>query len=227
MMVVLALLVPALPEAQAQSAEGSATRIARPPPPRDSQSCRRQCNAGLTPRQQLPREAQACLVRCEAALGYLQRQNSTGTAEASGRGRATTAAASGSAATLGAAGAVPAGAGGRTLVAYAGAPPGRGFAIGDAADRLVAHRAAETGCFSANGAACRPLTETRDRCLAIVQGVRATGLAITPDPRTYSVHIYTHGSGPTQRAAEFAALSDCATRMLTEISCRVVAQRCG
>jgi len=213
-----AVAQPATGQAQATQAASGAPA---PAGPRESRACRRECNAGTTPREALPREAQACLVRCAATARYLQRQARTGTAEATGRG-----AAAGTAA--GAAGASSAAAGGRTLVAYAGLPPSVGFAIASGTERTMAHQSAERACASRNqNRPCRLLSETRDRCIAVAQGVRAVGVAVTADPRTYTVHLYTSGAGQDQRAAEFAALSDCATRTSEALSCRVVSQSCG
>lgn len=95
-------------------------------------------------------------------------------------------------------------------------------------ERMAAHRGAETECFRRNNNnPCRLLTETQDRCLSLAHGVRANGLVITADPRTYTVHHYGSGSGPDETTAQFAALRDCAGRMAMGVTCRVAQTRCG
>lgn len=217
--------------------------------PSDSLACRRQCQATSPDRAMNPPAVQACLLRCTAGESHLSRQHQRGTAEATGRG--TTAAPTPPLAAgvpsnwppRGAPAAVtpPLSAGvpsimpqraasgaGRSLVAYASPPPGRSLAISMPVERMAAHRGAETECFRRNNNnPCRLLFETQDRCLAVAHGVRANGLVITADPRTYTVHHYGTGSGGDETSAEFAALRDCSGRLAPGVSCRIAASRCG
>lgn len=100
----------------------------------------------------------------------------------------------------------------------------RGIAISMPVERMVAHRGAEMECYRlSNGAPCRPVTETRDRCLAVATGVRANGMVITADPRTCTVSH--DGSGADRPAAEGRAMRDCAMRPSPGMTCRIAAVR--
>jgi hypothetical protein len=209
------------------AAQASASR------PVDSTACRRECNATAPDRSQNPTHVHACLIRCGAAERYMMRQHQAGTPEATGRGATSRP----PAATNLAAG-VPsiwpprtaadsASQAGRALVAYAGTPPARGVAISMPVERMAAHRGAETECFRLNNNnACRLLAETRERCLAIAEAIRANGLVITRDPRTYTVTHYGSGAGQDRGTAETAAMRDCALRPLPGTQCRILGTRC-
>jgi hypothetical protein len=198
--------------------------------PVDSMSCRRQCDARMPERAMNPQPVQACLVRCAAGERHLSRQNQRGTPEATGRG-STGGMAAGAGLAAGVPSAMPqrsAAAGGRSIVAYAAPPPARGLAVSMPQERMAAHRGAETECFRRNNNnPCRLLAETADRCLAIAYGIRANGLVITSDPRTFTIHHYGTGSGADETAAEFAALRDCSGRLAAGVSCRIATSRCG
>jgi hypothetical protein len=221
----LATLLPVVlagaPAALAQAGPGKAV---------DSLACRRQCGAVSSDRAQNPPDIQACLIRCGAGQRHLSRQNQRGTPEASGRGEA-----AGTGLVAGvpsiwpprASGPDASTAAGRALVAYAATPPARGFAISMPIERMAAHRGAETECYRVNNnAPCRLLTETRERCLAVSVGVRANGLTITSDPRTYTVTRFATGAGSDRGAAEAVALRDCGMRPLPGTQCRIAAVRC-
>jgi hypothetical protein len=229
----LAVLLGALLGGEA-AAQASASR------PVDSTACRRECNATAPDRSQNPTHIQACLIRCGAAERYMTRQHQAGTPEATGRGstsRPQTQPQAQAQANL-AAGVPsiwpprgstpdPVAQPGRALVAYAGTPPSRGIAISMPVERMAAHRGAETECFRLNNNnTCRLLAETGERCLAVTEAIRANGLVITRDPRTYTVTHYGSGAGPSQAAAEAAAIRDCATRPMPGTQCRVLATRC-
>ena len=188
----------------------------------DSPACRRSCGAALPERALNPTSVQACLIRCTAAERHLARQGQRGTPEATGRGA--TPASPGSAAA-----AAPTGsAARRVLVAYAATLPARGLAISTPGERMTAHRIAEATCRRQSGSApCRPLVETADRCLAVAQGVRATAVVITADPRSFIVSHYGTGTGAEAAAAEAAALRDCAGRLGPGLTCRLAATSCG
>jgi hypothetical protein len=192
---------------------------------RISQACRQSCTIQNPGQDPTSRPWQACVLRCAAGERHLQQQHRTGTAEATGRGRTAASSTMGSTEGVGMA---TTGTGARTIAAYAATAPGRGVALSEPmADRLAAHRAAEQACFGRNGTApCRSLGETRDRCAAIVMGVRAVGVMITSDPNTYSVQYYAFGSGPDPRTAEGTAMSECAMRSRPDLSCRVALARC-
>lgn len=223
-------------------ASGAGGALGQGAKPSDSLACRRQCNALSPDRAMNPQPVQACLIRCAAGERHLSRQHQRGTPEATGRGA--TARSTPDAAARGAALAAgvpqiwpPRGApgsqqaspqAGRSLVAYAAPPPGRGFAISMPVERMAAHRGAETECFRRNNNnPCRLLVETQDRCLALAYGVRANGLVITADPRTFTVHHYGTGSGADSSMAEAAAMRDCSGRTAPGVSCRIAASRCS
>ncbi len=206
--------------------------------PVDSMSCRRQCDARMPDRAMNPQPVQACLVRCAAGERHLSRQNQRGTPEATGRGSTGPGAAgvmAGAAAGAGLAAGVPSvmpqratAAPGRSIVAYAAAPPARGLAVSMPQERMAAHRGAETECFRRNNNnPCRLLAETADRCLAVAYGIRANGLVITSDPRTFTISHYGTGAGADETSAEFAALRDCSGRLAAGVSCRIATSRCG
>ncbi|SFK21268.1 protein of unknown function [Falsiroseomonas stagni DSM 19981] len=206
--------------------------------PVDSMSCRRQCDARMPDRAMNPQPVQACLVRCAAGERHLSRQNQRGTPEATGRGSTGPGAAgvmAGAAAGAGLAVGVPnampqrtAPAASRSIVAYAAPLPGRGLSVSMPQERMAAHRGAETECFRRNNNnPCRLLAETADRCLAVAFGIRANGLVITSDPRTFTIHHYGTGSGQDETSAEFAALRDCSGRLAAGVSCRIATSRCG
>ncbi|NGM22456.1 DUF4189 domain-containing protein [Roseomonas stagni] len=203
--------------------------------PVDSMSCRRQCDARMPERAMNPQPVQACLVRCAAGERHLSRQNQRGTPEATGRGSSAPSTSGAMAsARPGVAAGVPnampqrSAAAGRSIVAYAAPLPGRGLSISMPQERMAAHRGAETECFRRNNNnPCRLLAETADRCLAIAYGIRATGLVITSDPRTFTIHHYGTGSGADETSAEFAALRDCSGRLAAGVSCRIATSRCG
>jgi hypothetical protein len=206
--------------------------------PVDSMSCRRQCDARMPERAMNPQPVQACLVRCAAGERHLSRQNQRGTPEATGRGSTgpgaagvMAGAAAGAGLALGVPSAMPqraAAATGRSIVAYAAPLPGRGLSVSMPLERMAAHRGAETECFRRNNNnPCRLLAETADRCLAVAYGIRANGLVITSDPRTFTIHHYGTGSGQDETAAEFAALRDCSGRLAAGVSCRIATSRCG
>ncbi len=223
-LVALLALVPLI--AAAQNRPGQAA---------DSQACRQQCGATMPVRAANPPQVQACLLRCNAAERYMSRQHRTGTPEATGRGGAPA-----PAPVPGTAGpidgvpsiwpprpaegpAMP----GRALVAYAGPPPSRGLAISMPVERMAAHRGAEQECFRLNGNnPCRLLLETQERCLAVSMAVRANGIVITSDPRTYTITHYGSGSGPSRQVAENQAIRDCGQRPLPSTNCRIAAVRC-
>ncbi len=214
--------------------------------PVDSMSCRRQCDARMPDRAMNPQPVQACLVRCAAGERHLSRQNQRGTPEATGRGttggapgsstapgsaRVAAGAAAGAGLAAGVPSAMPqraAAATGRSIVAYAAPLPGRGLSVSMPQERMAAHRGAETECFRRNNNnPCRLLAETADRCLAVAFGIRANGLVITSDPRTFTIHHYGTGSGQDETSAEFAALRDCSGRLAAGVSCRIATSRCG
>lgn len=210
--------------------------------PVDSMSCRRQCDARMPDRAMNPQPVQACLVRCAAGERHLSRQNQRGTPEATGRGttgggtvpgsgRVAAGAAAGAGLAVGVPNAMPqraAAASGRSIVAYAAPLPGRGLSVSMPQERMAAHRGAETECFRRNNNnPCRLLAETADRCLAVAFGIRANGLVITSDPRTFTIHHYGTGSGQDETSAEFAALRDCSGRLAAGVSCRIATSRCG
>lgn len=210
--------------------------------PVDSMSCRRQCDARMPDRAMNPQPVQACLVRCAAGERHLSRQNQRGTPEATGRGttgggtvpgsaRVAAGAAAGAGLAVGVPNAMPqrtASAASRSIVAYAAPLPGRGLSVSMPQERMAAHRGAETECFRRNNNnPCRLLAETADRCLAVAFGIRANGLVITSDPRTFTIHHYGTGSGQDETSAEFAALRDCSGRLAAGVSCRIATSRCG
>ncbi len=206
------------------------------PKPADSLACRRQCGATFPDRTHNPQSVQICLIRCAAGESHLSRQHQRGTPEATGRGAAPAPAPRPAPPGTPAIAGVPSGwpprpgsaPAGRSLVAYVSPPPGRGFSISMPVERMAAHRGAETDCFRRNNNnPCRLLTETQERCLALAYGVRANGLVITADPRTFTVHHYGSGSGPNETTAQFAALRDCSGRMALGVSCRIAQTRCG
>ncbi|MFC7473065.1 DUF4189 domain-containing protein [Dankookia sp. GCM10030260] len=128
------------------------------------------------------------------------------------------------AAAAGGAVAVPAGR--RWGAAYLAPSPATEFGLTvGLADRVAAHAQAQSAC-GARGAACRPALEFADRCGAVAQARRTLGLFRTADPRTYSVSYAAAGAGPTQEAAETAALGECRARERTT-SCEIVASACG
>jgi hypothetical protein len=179
----------------------------------DSQACRRSCEATSPERARNPLPVQACLIRCTAGERHQALQGQRGTPEATGRGVPP---ATGSATTT------------RVLVAYAATLPARGLAVSARGERLAAHRGAQADCQLQSGnAPCRVLAETAERCLSVAQGVRATGVVITADPRSFSVSHYGTGSGADATTADAAALRDCAGRLAPGLTCRLAAGRCG
>jgi hypothetical protein len=183
-----------------------------------SLSCRRQCATQVPGGTAGERAMQVCLLRCAAGERHLLQQRRPGTPEATGRGaapgvpdlpRRT----------------VPAG---RSLVVYAGTLPQVALTISRPVERAAAHRGAEQECFRSNGnRPCRLLLETEERCIAVAQAVRAVGLVVTRDPRTYTVVHYGAGSGATLAAAREAAARDCGGRLAPDTHCRIAAARCG
>lgn len=182
-----------------------------------SQSCRRQCATQVT--TNAPRDMQVCLVRCAAGERHMTQQRRAGTPEATGRGtlRSTTAGQSHAP--------MPRT---RAIVAYVGSLPSTGLALSRMTDRQAAHRGAEVECYRNNNSRpCQLLAETQDRCMAVARGVRALGLVITNDPRTYSVQHYGVGAGATLQAAQHNALRDCQGRQVAGTHCRLASSRCG
>lgn len=208
---------------------GTAAAQAQPTP--DSLACRRQCGATSPDRAQNPRPVQVCLIRCSGNERFLAQQRRRGTPESSaGLGLAPNNQGSNLAAGVPQVWRpAPGAARSRTIVAYVGAPPSRGLGLSEPlGDRVAAHRGAETSCHMSNGNnPCRLLAETQEACLAVAQGVRAVGLAITADPDTYVVHHWAQGSGPDAGAAERAAMSDCGSRRAPGVRCRIVMRKCG
>ncbi len=222
---------------------------AQPGKPADSLSCRRQCDAPYPDRIQNSQAVQACLVRCAAGERHLSRQHQRGTAEATGRGSTapqpntplsagvpsiwpprpgmgSSAGPAASAPVMPAAG-VGRIAAGRSIVAYVAPPPGRAFSLSNPVERMAAHRGAETDCFRRNNNnPCRLLAETQDRCLSVAYGIRANGLVITSDPRTFTIMHYGTGTGADTASADAQAMRDCSGRISTGVQCRIAANRC-
>ncbi len=178
-----------------------------------SRSCQQQCLSQPLARS-TPRNMQVCLVRCTAGEAHVERQRRGGAAAASGLGIASRN--------------TPIGRQRPSLVIYTGALPQSGIAISHPAARGVAHRAAETNCFSRNGGRpCSLLIETEQRCVAVARSIRARGLVITRDPATFAVLHYGAGGGNTQAAAREVAMQDCTSRLLPGDACRPMVARCG
>jgi hypothetical protein len=206
-------VVPGL--AVAQTTPVAASRVH----PQAEQYCRADCLAAAAERPGQSREgaAQQCNVRCSAVAMYLTIQAQRGNQAATGRGVVTAA--------LG--GAAPQNA--TYGVIYAARTPsaGHGMVVGEA-DRLLAHRVAETACRAGGGQGCRAVAEFTEACGAAAQGITRSGgaLFITDDPRTFVVTSYSGAGGASRAAAEGAALAECRSRD-AGASCRIVASTCA
>lgn len=166
-----------------------------------------------------PPETHACLIRCNAGQSF-ERDARRAPAPANTPPRASPVA---GAATAGGA-ARPAAA--RFGAVYLAPAPGIGFGLTyGVADRLAAHGQAERAC-QARGVACRQALEITERCGAVAQAKRTTGMVRTNDPSTYTVTFAAGGAGPTREAAEAQAVADCRTRGRAA-TCEVVASGCG
>jgi len=193
------LLAPA--RAQAQS-------TAAPP------ACLRGCEAATAAIRANPPPVQACLIRCTAGLHF---QRDAGRIAATGRGLP---AVEPSLAT------VQGQAGGRNGAIYLAPAPSGSFGLTyGQLDRLAAHGQAERRC-QGQGGACRLALEFTDRCGAVAQARRSTGLVRTADPSTYTITFAAGGAGPSKEAAEAQAAADCRSRDRSA-TCEVVASGCG
>lgn len=187
--------------------------------------CQSSClaTAASGPRGVTIQAAQACEMRCNAAQSYLAQQDSSGTAEATGRGR------TGAVPMVPVATSVPAPVVARSFGAvYAGRSPSAAFGlvVGER-DRLAAHQEAERQC-AARGQGCRMLADVTSACAAAAQGVKRSqwALVMTSNPNTYGVTSISAGQGATQAQAEANALAECRSRD-QGATCRIVVSACG
>lgn len=213
--------------------------------------CVRHCNAASGTVRSNPPDVQACLIRCNAGQAF---ERNAGRAAPPPRGapvpygvarpvpprEASHAALQGPAGQRLAAAprenyqpqvrgvnAAAGPAGGRAGAIYLAAPPSAGYGLTfGMADRLGAHGQAERNCRSRGGGACRLALEFTDRCGAVAQARRSTGLVRTADPSTYTITFAAGGAGPSKEAAEAQAVADCRSRDRSA-TCEVVASGCG
>lgn len=179
----------------------------------DSPACRRSCSATSPERMRNSRDVQVCLVRCTAGEQHAARPQLPG-GEGIRRSAAPT--------VLGG------GPEGPVMLAYTGAPPSRAVALSAPGQpRETAHRLTQDRCSGSNsGRPCTLLGETRERCVAVVQGARTLGMVVTAHASTSVVAHYSFGAGPDPRRAEQEAMSACSIRVLPQVNCTVVAAAC-
>lgn len=171
----------------------------------------------------------ACTVRCAAAASFVAQQNRSGTAEATGRGRAPAQQAAPVARPVSMSSAAPASAARQSVGAiYAGRAPSSAFGIAvGGADRMAAHQMAERQC-TARGQGCRVVAEFTAACGAVAHGIMRSqyALFITADPNSYVVTSASAGAGATQQAAEQEAMAECRSKD-PRATCRITAAACG
>jgi len=101
-----------------------------------------------------------------------------------------------------------------------------GMVVG-AADRVSAHRAAESDCIGPAGATCRAAGDFTDRCASVAHALRPKGaLVVTEHPSTFTVTGATIGTGPTREDAERQAGAACAQIGRGGV-CRITETRCA
>jgi hypothetical protein len=103
-----------------------------------------------------------------------------------------------------------------------------GFGNGNT-DRLAVNMAAVRACQAMAGrTACVFQREIVNSCAALAQAISRNpyAIAITDDLSTFVVNRLGIGLGPTQPAAEAAALAECHPAERPGTSCRIVAAGC-
>ena len=101
-----------------------------------------------------------------------------------------------------------------------------GLVVG-AADRVTAHRAAETACIGTAGATCRTAADFTDRCAAVAHALRPKGALVTTGHASmFTVVGASIGTGPTREEAERQAASTCAG-IGRGGRCRITETRCA
>ncbi|WBV43304.1 DUF4189 domain-containing protein [Pseudoroseomonas cervicalis] len=108
----------------------------------------------------------------------------------------------------------------------AAAPSARYGLVAGQADRIAAHRQAETLCMGRDGTPCRLVLEFQERCGSVAQGVIGRSMVVTEDPSTYLVMLAAAASGRNPEESEREALADCRLRH-RNAQCRVVQTQCG
>ncbi|EFH12112.1 DUF4189 domain-containing protein, partial [Teichococcus cervicalis] len=108
----------------------------------------------------------------------------------------------------------------------AAAPSARFGLVAGQADRIAAHRRAESQCMGTDGTPCRLALEFQERCGSVAHGVSGRSMVVTDDPSTYLVMLATAASGRSAEEAEREAVADCRLRH-RNAQCRVVRTQCG